>query len=294
MELDKIVLIDGNNISHAMYHAAKNAAWRSKISEDEMYPFLEKMTYHMFFNKFFSFFKEFGKAHYIIAWDAGGATAWRKEQLEEYKSNRVHSDDVKEVLFVAMDNLREILDAFPIHQMHVHGYEADDIIYKIASEAKGEAIIISNDQDMQQMAQKFGTKIYNPIKKEYVLPPDDYDIRVYKSLLGDKSDNIQGIKGIGVKTAEKIARSIYNNKIEISTIRPFLKNDEEAEEFMLYYSIIDIESKPTIKELIIDWEYIESKKRFDSELIISFFKKHKMKSHLGSFEKNKKILLEYT
>lgn len=294
MELSKVVLIDGNNISHAMYHAAKKAAWRSKISEDEMYSFLENMTYHMFFNKFFSLFKEFGKAHYIIAWDAAGATTWRREQVEEYKANRVHTSEVRDVLFLAMDNLRTILNHFPIYQMHIPGYEADDVIYKIASEANGEVVIVSNDQDMQQIAQKFGSKIFNPIKKEYVVSPEDYDICVYKALVGDKSDNIPGIKGVGVKSAEKIARSIYNNEIDNSTIRPYLKSDADVESFMRYYSIIDIASKPTIKDLIIDWKYIQGKKEFDFESIMSFFRDHKMKSQIGSFEKNKKVLLEYT
>lgn len=291
--MDKIVIIDGNNIAHAMYHSAKKIAWRSDKSDDMS--FLENMTYHTFFNKLFSFIKNFKNAHYVIAWDAKGSTKWRKEQLKAYKANRVHTDEVKDVLFAAMDNLRKVLEYFPIYQMHVEGYEADDIIYQISAnmDKEYEIVIISTDQDMQQIPQQFNAKQYNPIKKDFVVVPDDYDICVYKALTGDSSDNIPGIKGIGHKTAEKIARKMFGNEVNYENVRPHLKTDEQANDFLLFYSIINIANKPTINDLKIDWEYILNKKEINAEYIKAFFMKYRMKSHLGSFEKNKKLLMEY-
>lgn len=291
--MDKIVLIDGNNIAHAMYHSAKKIAWRSKKTDDMS--FIENMTYHTFFNKLFSFIKNFKNAHYVIAWDAKGATKWRKEQLEGYKANRVHTDEMRDVLFTAMDNLREVLEYFPIYQMHVEGYEADDIIYQISSkmDKSYDIVIISTDQDMQQIPQQFNAKQYNPIKKDFAIIPEDYDICVYKALTGDSSDNIPGIKGIGHKTAEKIARKMFGDEVNYENVRPHLKTDKQANDFLTFYNVINIANKPSIHDLDIDWEYILNKKEINTDYIKAFFMKYRMKSHLGSFEKNKKLLMEY-
>lgn len=283
--MDKIVLIDGNNIAHIVFHSAQNIARKQGVEEDQRFDFLEKMTYHMFFNKIFSFVKLFPGHEFIVAWDSKDSTAWRRNKVGDYKSNRVAGEDVKNSLFKAIDGLKEMMPSFPLYQIYQNGFEADDIIYHIASQAKGQCTVISNDGDLQQIAQRFGSTIYNPRKKKFIEVPEDYDICVYKALVGDSSDNIKGIKGIGAKTGEKIAKEVFSGQ----SIENLIK-EEYISDYYNYLSIIDISLNERLKDLDVDWEDLLNKeKKCDDNKIMSFFKKYNMKAQIGSWAKNKKL-----
>lgn len=290
----RLVLIDGNNLAHIVFHSAQNLARRQKIEDEQRFDFLEKMTYHMFFNKLFSLIKKFKGARFFITWDSKNSTAWRRTQDSNYKSNRVAGEDIKQSLFKAMDNLRELLPSLPIYQYYQDGFEADDIIYYIASkmDENVEMVVVSNDQDLQQIAQRFNATIWNPKKNEDVNVPSDYDITVKKALVGDSSDNIPGVKGIGEKGGVKIARELFGKNITRDSIIPFLKEESHADTFLLYLSMIDISLNPNLEKINIDWQMFFNDKTMNEENILNFYKKYNMKSQMGSWAKNKKVLME--
>jgi len=291
-ELDKLVLMDGNNLAHIVFHSAQNLARRQKIEESQRLDFLEKMTYHMFFNKFFSLVKKFKDNRIFITWDSKNSTAWRRTQDSNYKSNRVASDDVKQSLFKAIDNLREIIPSLPVYQYYQDGFEADDIIYYVASKMENvEMIIVSNDQDLQQIAQRFNATIWDPKKNVDVEVPSDYDITVKKALVGDSSDNIPGVKGIGEKGGTKIARELYGKNITRDSVLPFVKNESDADVFALYLSMVDISLNPNLEKIDINLNMLFNEKSMNEENILNFYKKYSMKSQIGSWSKNKKALM---
>lgn len=290
--MNKIVLIDGNNIAHIVFHSAQNIARKQSIAEDDRPGWLYRMTQHMFLNKLFSILNKWPDANYYIAWDAKNATAWRRGQIDSYKSNRVASDDVKQSLYSAIDSLREILPAFPIYQYYQEGFEADDIIYHIvASSPNHDFVVVSNDQDMQQIAQRYNsTIIWNPKKNEVVDAPSGYDITVKKALVGDKSDNIPGISGIGDKGGEKIARAVYQEEITRQLMSNYL-SPENVEMFLSYLEIIDIARNPNLNNIHIDWdELYKTEKRIDEQKILAYFRTHHMKSHMGKWKSTKRKL----
>lgn len=284
--------MDGNNLAHIVFHSAQNLAKRQGIEEDQRFDFLEKMTYHMFFNKFFSLIKKFNDARIFITWDSKNSTAWRKSQDSNYKSNRVAGEDIKQSLFKAIDNLRDMLPSLPIYQHYQDGFEADDIIYYVASKMEDvEMIIVSNDQDLQQIAQRFNATIWNPKKNEAVEVPMDYDITVKKAFVGDTSDNIPGVKGIGEKGGIKIARELHGKTITRDVVLPYVKQESDADKFLLYLSMIDISLNPHLEKIDIDWHSLFSDKEMNEDNIINFFRKYNMKSQIGSWAKNKKALM---
>jgi len=91
---------------------------------------------------------------------------------------------------------------------------------------------VSNDTDFIQLIQEYShVKVWNPIKKEYLRAPDDYDYVTWKSLRGDGSDNIPGIQGVGDKTASDLASD--PNKLS-----EFLHVEAHASQFQRNYELI--------------------------------------------------------
>ena len=138
----------------------------------------------------------------------------RHEAHGEYKSNRIIAENDPRYesmmdFFRQKDVILNLLNAhFPVSVVRHPTFEADDTIANLISTSSSSVdwIVVSSDSDFTQLLQKHdNVKLYNPVKKEFVVPPYDYDYVVWKALRGDTTDNIPGIPGIGDKTAEKIA-----------------------------------------------------------------------------------------
>jgi len=252
------------------------------------------MTYHLFFNKLISFIKQFN-GHYIITWDAKKSTEWRKDVFEDYKSNRTQNSDSL-ILFKAMDNLREILPSLPIYQYMKQGFEADDIIFKAASEAYkfgSDITILSNDSDLLQVVQRFPNVVqFDPKKNIPMSAPQDYNIAVFKALSGDSTDHIPGVKGIGKVTAEKYSKEVFslNEVSKLKHISKLLKDDEKIKQFKMFFDIVNIENNPNLENIDLDMDFLYKEKTIDEEKLKEFFEKHNMKSHLGNFDKTINLL----
>jgi DNA polymerase I len=135
-----------------------------------------------------------------------GYPQFRLELDEYYKSERKRPDES----FLIQKNV--IIDlvkrCLPIVSVRHPDFECDDVIATLAMMhcKKGDkCTIISSDSDFIQLHNICDLNIYNPIKKQFVEKPD-YDYVIWKSLRGDPTDNISGIKGIGDKTALKIVK----------------------------------------------------------------------------------------
>lgn len=294
--MNRVVMIDGNNIAHICFHSAQNIARKHTLEEGEKEKFIEGMTYHLFLNKLISFVKQF-KGHYFITWDAARSTEWRKSISGEYKSNRITTDKPQiQVLFKVMNNLRKVLPFLPVYQFMKEGFEADDIIFHCASEAHkygSEIVIISNDTDLLQVAQRFPwVTQFDPKKNKLMDPPKDYSISVFKALAGDSTDKVVGVKGIGKVTAEKWAQEVYgmrNGKL-FKTISELLKeNGEKIKQFKNSFELVDIESNPNLMDLEIDLDFLYSEKQFNVEEFKKFLEEYKMNSHLNNLDKTVKL-----
>lgn len=155
----------------------------------------------------------------IIAWEGGGSTK-RRAIYSEYKMNRkpeklnrFYDDDIpdtNENRQYQIKVLLQLLKHAPVYQLYASGSEGDDVIaYLCRGRYKGvNKVIASSDKDMYQLLDDETTRIYNLHKKIYVLADDVYEefkvlasnFAIAKSLCGDVSDNIPGIKGLGFKS----------------------------------------------------------------------------------------------
>ena len=157
----------------------------------------------------------------IIVWDGKGGSGNRQNVDPNYKAHRANTrithwglyDTKKEETEALVGQLlrtRDYLECLPVQQIMMEKLEADDIIAYLAQEAsknKKKMTIISSDKDFLQMVDKY-VSVYAPVKKKTFTPdniqeeikvhPKNYNI--IKALLGDNSDGLRGVKGLGIKT----------------------------------------------------------------------------------------------
>ena len=173
--------------------------------------------------------------HAAFAFDVSDETVFRRELYPEYKA---HRDPTPEDLPGQILRCREIAEAFSIPIYEAPTFEADDVLATIADQAAAAGLdtwICTLDSDLLQLVtDDISVYMYNPFRSEYVpydspaKVRDRYDVNPpqiidYKALVGDSSDNIPGVKGIGAKGAAKLLNEyptiedIYAN---VDTIKP--------------------------------------------------------------------------
>ncbi|HEX8974120.1 MAG TPA: DNA polymerase I [Patescibacteria group bacterium] len=198
----KLILIDGNAIIHRSYHALPPLTTKSGELVNAVYGFTSTLL---------SVIAEFKPDYIAASFDLAGPT-FRHEQFEQYKANRVKGDDE---LYAQIPRVKEVVEAFNIPIYEKAGFEADDMIGTLAKQAEKEnieVIIVTGDMDTLQLVSDL-TKVYAmrrglsdsvlydeaKVFERYSFAPDQ--LRDFKGLRGDPSDNIPGVKGIGEKTA---------------------------------------------------------------------------------------------
>lgn len=141
-----------------------------------------------------------------------GHPKFRYDLYPEYKANRkVARLEPKKVEEYSnfkrqKDIVISILSRMPLELLVHPDYEGDDLIGKLVTSVykDDECVVITSDTDFLQLfSQSDNVSIYDPVKKSWFDKPD-YDYILWKSMVGDKSDNIVGVRGIGKKTAPKI------------------------------------------------------------------------------------------
>ncbi|MFI2856676.1 DNA polymerase I [Paenibacillus sp. JSM ZJ436] len=203
--MDKLIVIDGNNIIYRAFFAMPPLTNASGQQTNAVYGFTTMLL---------RLIEDYKPSHMMVAFDAGKET-FRHADYQEYKGKR---EKTPPELSGQFPLLKELLQGLGVPQFEIAGYEADDIIgtlTRMADEEKRNVIVVSGDKDMLQLAsdnvtiamvRKGVTDIesYGPaeIQDKYGLTPQQ--IIDLKGLMGDASDNIPGIPGVGEKTALKL------------------------------------------------------------------------------------------
>lgn len=203
--MDKLILIDGNSIIYRAFFAMPPLTNSSGLHTNAVYGFT---------NMLLRLIHEEQPSHILVAFDAGKVT-FRHEGYQDYKGGR---DKTPPELSEQFPLMRELLESFGIAWFELPGYEADDIIgtlTKQAEESGREVLVVTGDKDMLQvvsdrvkvaLTRKGVSEVepYGPkeIEERYGLKPEQ--IIDLKGLMGDTSDNIPGVPGIGEKTALKL------------------------------------------------------------------------------------------
>lgn len=201
--MKKLVLIDGLSILNRAFYAIPVLSTAKGVHTNAVYGFLNIM---------FKVLDEEVPEYLAVAFDLSAPT-FRHEAYEEYKANRRTMPDE---LRTQIPLIKEVLQSMNISTLSMEGYEADDIIGTVAKRYKDEleVRVISGDRDLLQLAEdkikiripktiKGKTDIYDylpeDVKREYGVSPIEFiDV---KALMGDTSDNVPGVAGIGEKTA---------------------------------------------------------------------------------------------
>lgn len=206
--------------------------------EDKLYNILSRMLDNLQ--------KKFLNSKWYAVWDTPGGTQFRKDIDENYKSNRSNSFiDIKEIIAC-----KSTYEFYSIENIEVPNSEADDIIFVLCKNLRenytqSNITIISRDHDLLQTVQAgYANNQYDPVKKENIKVPE-YSIVDFKALVGDSSDVIKGVPGIGEKTAIKILSGIQKLTEEQQKIFEECKNMVDATRHPRFF-----ENYTYIKQLI--------------------------------------------
>ena len=205
----KVVLFDGMNLIHRS---------RNTFSKGD-----HALTYS-FFRSFKPLLEKLkpDRAYFVLE----GRPKHRTQAFREYKSNRPKLPDS---FWRQQGEILSIMSSLPVIQIRHPDYECDDVIANLAkhhTEAGNQVVIVSGDSDFIQVFDSMDhgkIDIYHPIKKKFLEKPE-YCYLDWKSLKGDVSDNIPGIKGVGDKTATKIVS-------DPSLLKQTLEDPEKREVF---------------------------------------------------------------
>jgi DNA polymerase-1 len=211
-----IFLIDGSSILYRGYYGMRPLHTSKGEPVQAVYSFCRM------FKKLVDQFKP---EYIALVWDSKGKTT-RHEMFPEYKATR---DAPPSDLFEQKKHIMQFADLIGVAQVAQTGIEADDLMFSIAQEltptrqngfdqqkqdAITQVILVTSDKDMGQMLSEH-VSIYDPMKEEVVTPASFAEkmgfpvtkLPFYFALLGDTSDNIPGVKGIGKKTAQELVTS---------------------------------------------------------------------------------------
>ena len=208
----------------------------------------------------------FDPTRVIVVWDGKGGSANRKNIDPNYKANRATSRithwglyDTKaeetEALIGQLFRTKDYLECLPLQQIMMEKLEADDIIAYLAQQAdknNKKITIISSDKDFLQMVNK-NIEVYAPVKKkvftfdniedELKVIPENYNI--VKALLGDNSDGLKGVKGLGIKTI-------------VSQFPDLVTKPSMTLDYVFQVCEDNLEGKKIFSKIIHEWDKVET------------------------------------
>lgn len=232
--MKKVVLIDGNNLIFRSYYAT---AYRGEILTNSKG--LPTNAVYAYIQMLLKIIAEEKPSHIMVAFDKG--KTFRHESYDDYKGGRSETPkELKEQIPYA----KKVTRAMGITVEEIENYEADDIIGTYSKKIDEEVLVVSSDRDLLQLISpnvrmkllKMKDYIYYDEKSFY----EDYGIKPIeiidlKALMGDSSDNIKGVAGIGEKTALKLIKeyhtidNLYKNIDDLKgKVKENLLNDKES------------------------------------------------------------------
>ncbi|WP_455544279.1 DNA polymerase I [Intestinibacter sp.] len=213
----RLIIIDGNSIINRAFYALPDMSNSDGLKTNAIFGFVRMM---------FKIIEDYQPTHMSVAFDKKAPT-FRHKQYADYKAGRKKMPDE---LGQQLEPLKQLLDKFNINRLELEGYEADDIIgtiAKLGEENDFKVYIVTGDKDAIQLASDKTTTLitkkgvgeveeynYNSVLERYEMTPTQFiDL---KGLMGDKSDNIPGVPGVGEKTGIKLLKqySSIENLIE--------------------------------------------------------------------------------
>ena len=216
-----LIIIDGNSIINRAFYALPDMSNSDGLKTNAIFGFVRMM---------FKIIEDYQPTHMSVAFDKKAPT-FRHKQYADYKAGRKKMPDE---LGQQLEPLKELLDKFNINRLELAGYEADDIIgtvAKLGEENNFKVYIVTGDKDAIQLASHKTTTLitkkgvgeveeynYDSVVERYEMTPTQFiDL---KGLMGDKSDNIPGVPGIGEKTGIKLLK-------QYSTIENLIEHTDE-------------------------------------------------------------------
>ena len=287
--MNKLVLIDGNSLSFRAFYALPLLSNKAGIHTNAILGFaklLEKII------------REEQPTHFLVAFDAG-KTTFRHSKYSEYKGGRQKTPPELSEQF---PYIRQLLDAYHIKHYELENYEADDIIGTLSKEADQndfETIIVTGDRDLTQLATQNVTIYYT---KKGVTDVDHYtpefiaekynglkpiQIIDMKGLMGDSSDNIPGVAGVGEKTAIKLlnqfdsVEGVYENIDKVSGKKLKEKLELSHEDALMSKELATINRHSPIEVTLNDTKLSDIK---DNHEKIELFKKLEFKQLLADID----------
>ncbi|TVP83588.1 MAG: DNA polymerase I [Alkalicoccus sp.] len=234
----KLVLVDGNSIAYRAFFALPLLNNEKGVYTNAVYGFTTMLL---------KVLEEEQPTHMLVAFDAG-KTTFRHDTFKEYKGTRQKTPPE---LAEQLPLMRDLLKAFNISYEEVDNYEADDIIGTLAGRAADtgwEVKIFTGDKDLLQL---IGENTEVALTRKGITNVDTYDLKALnekyglkpeqiidlKGLMGDSSDNIPGVPGVGEKTALKLLSAhgslegVYENIEAVSGKKmkeKLIENEEQA------------------------------------------------------------------
>ncbi len=279
-ESDELYLIDGSSYIFRAYHAMGGLSTSKGVPTGAIFGFTNMLLRTL---------REKQPSKIAVIFDAKGPT-FRHEKYSEYKANR---PPAPEDLIQQFPRIHEIVDAFRLPRLMVPGYEADDVIATLTRSAREQGlrvVIVGGDKDLMQLVDE-GVLMWDPQKdqvydgdavtKKWGVPPDKLGDLL--ALMGDSSDNIPGVPGIGPKTAaaliEKFGslQGVYSNldKVTQKKAQAGLANHKEAA--LLSRELVTLDSHVPLEVAIEDLSAAEQ----DDTRLRELFKEFEFKRFLA-------------
>jgi len=266
---NRVLIVDGLNL-YLRAFAVNGALNDNGVPVGGLTGFLRSLAYAI---------REVNPTRVIVVYDGQGGSQRRRKIHPDYKANRKPGKRItrwdafkdareeKDAMKIQFSRLIEYLDFLPINVISIDRIEADDTIAYIAHTLLDEDVtILSADQDFLQLVDERIT-VWSPTKKKFYTPRmvmDDYGVPahnflMYKVLMGDKSDNIEGVKGLGPKKLPKIVPDLLTQTtLDLDFIlehagkgeEPMHKKISESEiQLRLNEELMDLKNPPISGEL---------------------------------------------
>lgn len=276
---DKLLIIDGNSLAFRAFYALPPLSNFEGVVSNAVFGFCNMLVKAI---------EEVKPKYIAVAFDYGKKT-FRNDMYSEYKGNRKETPADLKLQFPI---LKEVLKAMNISTIEIQGYEADDIIGSLTKLYDVQNIVLTGDRDSLQlinentyvMLTKKGiseTILYNTalLKEDFGVEP--YQIIELKSIMGDASDNIPGVKGIGEKGALNLLNKyttldgVYENLEDIKgKTKEYLVEQKDIAYLSKALATIDTTVKLNVDldSLVYDFPFNEN--------VMAYFKKYQFNSLL--------------
>jgi len=293
-ETEKLLLVDGNSFCYRAYYAIRQLASSKGFPTNAIYGFTTMLN---------KIIQEVQPTHVAVAFDRKEPT-FRHKRFEEYKITRKPMPDD---LVSQMVHIKEVVKAYNIALFERAGYEADDILATIAKKAEKKGfvtIIVTGDKDILQIVNP-RIKVYDThkdgliydvakVEERFCVKPES--IVDIMSLMGDSTDNIPGVPGIGEKGAIELIKAFGSLENLIANVDK-VKSSSKRELLTQHQDLAEMSKELATLDCDVPVEIVMDKMRLkepDKERLLEIFKEMEFKSLINQFTTRKELDGAYT